>query len=141
MLLCWLLLFTGAIAATGSNLSGESRSPSRLDLRRISKSGPKISRDGRCGRINDRVCTGSVFGCCCSELGYCGSSGAYCKAKCQSSYGECFKEPSSKLSPNGKCGGLSAYTCKGARWGSCCSEHGYCGSSKAYYGNGCRSQF
>ncbi|KAI6973289.1 hypothetical protein KC329_g12339 [Hortaea werneckii] len=38
------------------------------------------------------------------------------------------------LSPsiNGRCGGNSGYTCKGSKFGQCCSIHGWCGKSDDY---------
>jgi hypothetical protein len=45
------------------------------------------------------------------------------------------------VSPNGLCGCSTGYTCKGSRWGECCSQYGYCGSSEAYCDAKCQSAF
>lgn len=45
------------------------------------------------------------------------------------------------VSPNGACGPSSKYTCKDSKWGQCCSEYGYCGSTDAYCSNGCQDNF
>jgi hypothetical protein len=50
----------------------------------------KISPDGLCGRTNGYTCTGSTFGSCCSEYGYCGNTASYCSA-CQVGFGSCSK--------------------------------------------------
>jgi hypothetical protein len=44
-----------------------------------------------------------------------------------------------RISPDGTCGGDD--TCVGSRWGRCCSEHGYCGGSVDYCGDGCQPDF
>ena len=103
-------------------------------------------------------------GTCCSKYGYCGKTDAYCGAGCQSSYGICSasntkkttKKSSSKkskttakktttnnnkkalkTSTNGKCGPKNGI-CPNNK---CCSKYGYCGTSDAYCGSGCQSEF
>ncbi|KAF1977232.1 hypothetical protein BU23DRAFT_453907, partial [Bimuria novae-zelandiae CBS 107.79] len=67
-----------------------------------------------------------------------GSSDAYCGHGCQSSSGP----PSKFVSCDARCGkGYRNQTCQGSIFGKCCSKYGYCGSSKAYCGNGCQSGF
>ena len=43
-------------------------------------------------------------------------------------------------SPNGRCGGNSGYTCKGSRFGQCCSIHGWCGRGDDYCESYCDPQ-
>jgi hypothetical protein len=47
----------------------------------------KVSSDGSCG--NGTTCTGSGFGDCCSEHGWCGDSQDYCNEFCQLQWGIC----------------------------------------------------
>jgi len=47
---------------------------------------PGQSNTGQCGGDSGFTC---APGSCCSEWGYCGTSAAYCGAKCQSQYGTC----------------------------------------------------
>ncbi|KAK3324515.1 hypothetical protein B0T19DRAFT_443926 [Cercophora scortea] len=44
-----------------------------------------------------------------------------------------------KVSTDGTCG--SGVTCAGSTFGSCCSEHGYCGSTVDYCTTGCQAGF
>ncbi|KAK4198202.1 hypothetical protein QBC40DRAFT_94861 [Triangularia verruculosa] len=47
-----------------------------------------ISQDGACG--SGVTCTGSRFGNCCSQFGFCGSSSDYCLSEgCQREFGSC----------------------------------------------------
>ena len=49
-----------------------------------------ISQDGLCGPDAPGVtCIGSLFGDCCSEFGFCGSTADYCGVGCQPLYGSC----------------------------------------------------
>ncbi|OAL44264.1 hypothetical protein IQ07DRAFT_481616, partial [Pyrenochaeta sp. DS3sAY3a] len=49
-----------------------------------------VSVDGSCGATGGgQTCGGSVFGNCCSEYGYCGSTDIYCGTGCQSGFGTC----------------------------------------------------
>lgn len=79
-------------------------------------------------------------GLCCSEVGYCGTSSAYCGRGCQSQCSvnavavvaapppvqatRCGRQARGRRCPNGLC----------------CSQFGYCGSGSDYYGAGCQSQ-
>ncbi|TLD28388.1 hypothetical protein PspLS_04097 [Pyricularia sp. CBS 133598] len=47
----------------------------------------------------------------------------------------------SKISPDATCGKTSAFTCQGSKWGNCCSQYNFCGSSDAYCGTGCQSAY
>ncbi|KAK2000448.1 glycoside hydrolase/deacetylase [Colletotrichum falcatum] len=48
------------------------------------------SLDGHCGTAyGNTSCAGSVFGGCCSQYGYCGSTDGHCGAGCQSGFGSC----------------------------------------------------
>ncbi|KAG4086883.1 glycoside hydrolase/deacetylase [Neocallimastix lanati (nom. inval.)] len=84
-------------------------------------------------------------GLCCSKYGYCGKTEEYCGTGCQSGYGKCLKTTSKKpvqtnavkVSTNGKCGPKDG-SCPNNK---CCSQYGYCGTSSAYCGNGCQSEF
>ncbi|KLU84449.1 hypothetical protein MAPG_03491 [Magnaporthiopsis poae ATCC 64411] len=50
-----------------------------------------VSRDGRCGEENGRQrCTGSDYGQCCSQFGWCGDGPEYCDSRtCQADWGIC----------------------------------------------------
>ncbi|KAH3999757.1 hypothetical protein HBH98_087730 [Parastagonospora nodorum] len=114
-------------------------------------SAQKISKTGRCGAQSGLTCQGSSFGNCCSQYNYCGSNPAYCSTGCQPKFGTCkalpasapsaASKPKSKVSTDGTCGGRNGFTCSGSRFGSCCSQHGYCGKSSAYCGVGCNQKF
>jgi hypothetical protein len=43
--------------------------------------------DGSCDTTT--TCQGSIFGNCCSQYGWCGSTVDYCGAGCQSNFGTC----------------------------------------------------
>ncbi|OAK98365.1 glycoside hydrolase/deacetylase [Phaeosphaeriaceae sp. SRC1lsM3a] len=45
-----------------------------------------ISQNGLCGVQGGETCTGSVWGACCSQWGYCGDSDAHC-TNCNSAFG------------------------------------------------------
>ncbi|KAF2135900.1 carbohydrate-binding module family 18 protein, partial [Aplosporella prunicola CBS 121167] len=47
------------------------------------------SQDGTCGGSLGYTCVGSLFGDCCSQYGFCGSTSAYCQEGCQASHGVC----------------------------------------------------
>ncbi|TLS31129.1 hypothetical protein PpBr36_02195 [Pyricularia pennisetigena] len=104
-----------------------------------------VSTDGVCNQ-NGNTCQGSVFGNCCSQYGYCGSTDAFCGTGCQSAWGSCsggntVAQPVLKVTTDGTCGGASGLTCAGSPFGTCCSEYGYCGSLSAYCGTGCQAGF
>lgn len=49
-----------------------------------------VSKDGTCGGFNGKTCVGSIFGSCCSNLGYCGESAEYCSVStCDTKGGDC----------------------------------------------------
>jgi len=106
----------------------------------------KVTTDATCGGANGFTCQGSTFGNCCSSAGWCGSTSAYCGTGCQSAFGTCGTSSSPttskpatptstptgtpKVSTDGTCAGTSGQTCKGSTFGNCCSQYGWCGSSK-----------
>jgi hypothetical protein len=45
------------------------------------------------------------------------------------------------ISKTGQCGASAQLTCKGSTFGSCCSQHNYCGTSSAYCSTGCQSGY
>lgn len=47
------------------------------------------SNDGTCGGSKGFTCTGSTFGKCCSQYGWCGSDTAFCGTGCNKSFGTC----------------------------------------------------
>ncbi|RYP80080.1 hypothetical protein DL769_002654 [Monosporascus sp. CRB-8-3] len=47
--------------------------------------------------------------------------------------------PPTQTSVEGNCG--AGITCLGSEFGDCCSQHGWCGSTAAYCGEGCQSAF
>ncbi|THV49177.1 hypothetical protein BGAL_0208g00290 [Botrytis galanthina] len=55
----------------------------------VSAGSLRASEDGKCGDGNGQTCKGSVFGECCSQVGYCGGSESYCKVGCQGDFGVC----------------------------------------------------
>ncbi|KAJ3547832.1 hypothetical protein NM208_g1312 [Fusarium decemcellulare] len=95
-----------------------------------------ISTDGSCGK-NGKTCKGSKFGDCCSTDGYCGSTKDHCE-NCQPEFGTCAAE--TDISTDGSCG-KNGKTCKGSKFGDCCSSSGYCGSSKDHCQAGCQPQY
>ncbi|KAF4830322.1 Lectin-C [Colletotrichum tropicale] len=99
-----------------------------------------VSTDNTCGGTKGLTCPGSL---CCSQYNWCGVSDDHCGAGCQSKFGRCTTTSSSstKISPDGTCGGINAYTCTGGSFGNCCSQWGYCGNSDDHCLNGCQSKF
>ncbi|KAF2743414.1 carbohydrate-binding module family 18 protein, partial [Sporormia fimetaria CBS 119925] len=49
----------------------------------------KVTTDGSCGAANGSTCSGSAFGRCCSQHGWCGDTSVYCSTGCQSGFGNC----------------------------------------------------
>ncbi|KAF2258770.1 hypothetical protein CC78DRAFT_95840 [Lojkania enalia] len=98
----------------------------------------KTSIDGTCG--NDITCYGSMFGQCCSSSGHCGSSIDHCGDGCQLGFGHCEKTQG-KRTLDSTCGGRNGFTCQGSKFGNCCSQYNFCGSSAEYCGVGCQSDF
>jgi peptidoglycan/xylan/chitin deacetylase (PgdA/CDA1 family) len=45
------------------------------------------------------------------------------------------------ISTSAECGGSTGLTCAGSTFGNCCSTGGWCGSTDAYCGTGCQSNF
>ncbi|KAF1946371.1 hypothetical protein EJ02DRAFT_330143, partial [Clathrospora elynae] len=44
-----------------------------------------------------------------------------------------FAAPSKPVSTNGRCGSqYGGQTCQGSGFGNCCSQYGFCGSTKGY---------
>jgi len=116
----------------------------------------KVSTSGRCG-IDYGTCPNNK---CCSKYGYCGTSDAHCGAGCQSEFGVCQNGTSKasttskassysktttstkattniKVSTSGRCG-VDYGTCPNSK---CCSQYGYCGTTEAHCGKGCKSEF
>ncbi|CAI6340074.1 unnamed protein product [Periconia digitata] len=48
-----------------------------------------VSDDGTCAGTKGQTCTGSPFGNCCSQYGWCGSTGDHCGTGCNSAFGTC----------------------------------------------------
>jgi len=131
---------TGSSSSSGS--SGGSSSSG-------SSSSGKISSDGRCGPDHGNCPSGQ----CCSKYGYCGTSTDHCVKYCLSEYGSCSGSSGSTPTSTKKSGANSstaATTSSGGRCGSsyghcpsgqCCSKYGYCGTTEAYCGKGCQSEF
>jgi hypothetical protein len=118
---------------------------SKLSLTFGSTTPLTVSTNGICGASHSLVCTGSVFGDCCSVHGWCGSAPEYCSPMngCQVDYGTCIADTldSSGLvvSQDGSCG--NGKTCLGSALGNCCSSNGWCGGSGDYCGTGCQAAF
>ncbi|KAJ9667504.1 hypothetical protein H2201_002373 [Coniosporium apollinis] len=49
----------------------------------------KVSTDASCGGTTGQTCSGSTFGNCCSQYGWCGSTADHCGTGCQSAFGSC----------------------------------------------------
>ncbi|KAL2271642.1 hypothetical protein VTJ83DRAFT_1013 [Remersonia thermophila] len=112
----------------------------------------RVTTDATCG--NGVTCLGSEWGSCCSVHGWCGSTDAYCAPSrgCQPAWGICDNgagapgttlttsttaasataaDPTAtRVTTDATCG--NGVTCLGSEWGSCCSVHGWCGSTDAY---------
>jgi peptidoglycan/xylan/chitin deacetylase (PgdA/CDA1 family) len=104
--------------------------------------GGSVSTDGSCAGTGGKTCAGSIFGSCCSEYGWCGSSSAHCGTGCNSSFGTCSgggSAPSKPVSTDGTCGSQGGKTCAGSTFGNCCSLYGWCGSTADHCGSGCDS--
>ncbi|KAK1959974.1 polysaccharide deacetylase [Colletotrichum sublineola] len=88
------------------------------------------SLNGNCGpNYGNTSCTGSAFGNCCSQNGWCGSTSDYCGTGCQAGYGNCTVSSASSVSGspislNGNCGpNYGNTTCAGSVFGNCCSKN------------------
>ncbi|OUM56257.1 carbohydrate-binding module family 18 protein [Piromyces sp. E2] len=87
------------------------------------------------GGSTDR-CGGSYGKCasglCCSQYGWCGTTGEHCGTGCQKGYGKCLT-----VSTNDRCGG-SYGVCPS---GQCCSKYGWCGKTNDHCSTGCQIEF
>jgi hypothetical protein len=45
------------------------------------------------------------------------------------------------VSKTARCGPSFGHTCKKSKYGDCCSQYSYCGSTDAYCGRGCQAGF
>ncbi|KAL7274155.1 hypothetical protein RUND412_002955 [Rhizina undulata] len=131
-------------------------------------SGTAARSDGRCGTAyGGATCTGSAFGGCCSEYGYCGTTVDHCLVAngCQSGCTDAaasgtstspatttsgepvLSSPSATSSStgggattDGTCGSTNGgTTCVGWPLGQCCSMYGFCGNTTSHCGDGCQS--
>jgi len=116
----------------------------------IKSSPTNISRNGRCGSINNMICPNNE---CCSQYGYCGNTSEYCDTGCQPEFGVCnnvskptttttTKKPTNSptnISTDGKCGPKNGN--KICPNNECCSQYGYCGSTFEYCDSGCQTGF
>lgn len=91
-----------------------------------------FSSGQQCGQqVGGALCPN---GLCCSSVGYCGTTEAYCGTGCQS---QCNPGPYPPP-PTPQCGSQAGGAlCPN---GLCCSEAGWCGTTEAYCGHGCQSQ-
>ncbi|OAL47099.1 glycoside hydrolase/deacetylase [Pyrenochaeta sp. DS3sAY3a] len=111
--------------------------------------GGSVSTDGTCGVQGGKTCSGSTFGNCCSQYGWCGSSTDHCGTGCNSSAGTCTgggttnppTTPAKPVSSDGTCGTQGGATCQGSSFGNCCSQYGWCGSTTGHCGTGCNRSF
>jgi hypothetical protein len=111
--------------------------------------GGSVSTDGTCGGTKGFKCTGSSFGNCCSQYGWCGSTADHCSTGCNSVFGTCGSstpKPTTtplKTSLDGTCGGTTGSTCVGfvhnGVKSECCSQYGYCGNSADHCSGGCNA--
>ncbi|OUM62881.1 carbohydrate-binding module family 18 protein, partial [Piromyces sp. E2] len=78
-------------------------------------------------------------GYCCSQYGWCGKTEEHCRIDngCQSNYGYCLGVTPQPA--NDRCGSKFGNAKCGS--GECCSQYGYCGTSKDHCGKGCQSEF
>ncbi|KAH7383554.1 hypothetical protein BKA64DRAFT_760328 [Cadophora sp. MPI-SDFR-AT-0126] len=109
-------------------------------------SGSNTSPDGSCGGTTGYSCTGSAFGNCCSQYGYCGNTVDHCATGCQTPFGTCTGTgtgPDATVSTDGTCAGVSGYTCLGSEFGNCCSAYGWCGNTDGHClaSNDCNPDF
>ncbi|OAA62729.1 carbohydrate-binding module family 18 protein [Niveomyces insectorum RCEF 264] len=77
-----------ASASAASSASAAAPSGSALPA------GVSVTTDGSCG--NGKTCTGSTFGQCCSQFGFCGDGEQFCPflVSCQPEWGHCDPAPS-----------------------------------------------
>jgi len=107
------------------------------------------SIDGKCGNMggmgNSKTCIGSEFGECCSQEGLCGTLDQ-CNTQegCQPDFGICNSAVDAGISPDGRCGINSGFTCLGRDdLKFCCAATGTCGndSISCNIGLGCSPDF
>ncbi|KAI7220945.1 hypothetical protein KC333_g2055 [Hortaea werneckii] len=80
-------------SATGQISTSASTSSMAMQPSASSEPTGPVSEDGLCGPDNDdTICTGSGFGDCCSEYGFCGGTDGFCGEGCQPNYGTCSGE-------------------------------------------------
>ncbi|KAH9863964.1 hypothetical protein J1614_009897 [Plenodomus biglobosus] len=108
-------------------------------------SGGNVSSDGKCGVQGGATCRGSSFGNCCSQYGWCGSTGDHCGTGCNASAGTCGSGSTPAPAPvavskDGSCG-TGKGTCAGSAFGTCCSQYGWCGTTSGHCGAGCNRSF
>ncbi|KAH7029905.1 uncharacterized protein B0I36DRAFT_291706 [Microdochium trichocladiopsis] len=103
--------------------------------------GSNFSADGSCGPDKgSKTCTGSGFGTCCSSAGFGGSMAAHCGSGCRPNFGTC--KTGFNVSSDGTCGPeKGSKTCLSPGFGNCCSSAGFCGTTIAHCGSGCRPNF
>ncbi|EFX05142.1 glycoside hydrolase, family 18 [Grosmannia clavigera kw1407] len=70
--------------ASGADTFEASSFPVVVDVAKLT-----VSTDGSCGSSNDFKCTGSAYGSCCSQYGWCGNTTAHCSTGCQNDFGTC----------------------------------------------------
>ncbi|KLJ12711.1 hypothetical protein EMPG_12291 [Blastomyces silverae] len=119
-------------SATGDPTSAEPARPTETG--RPGNTTMSISIDGECSL--NVSCTGSGFGDCCSNSGYCGTGYKWCGVgNCLA--GAC-EQDKSGISFDGTCGPLfpDNRTCFGSIYGDCCSSSGYCGTGPEWCGYG-----
>ncbi|KAI0967460.1 glycosyl hydrolase family 61-domain-containing protein [Xylaria arbuscula] len=75
---------TTATSTSASTPEASSSSPANSSINK----NLTVSLDGTCG-ASGFTCLNSVYGDCCSQKGWCGSSLAYCGTGCQGDFGKC----------------------------------------------------
>jgi len=95
----------------------------------------KVSSNSQCGKKIGKCPAGQ----CCSKYGWCGTTEKHCSVEqgCQSEFGDCKKTIVIPTSTNGRCGEENGI-CPNSK---CCSKYGWCGTTDAYCGSGCQSEF
>lgn len=75
------------VANAASACASTSASATAVSVAAAATTALTVSTDGACN--SSTTCAGSSFGDCCSQHGWCGSTGDYCGAGCQASCGIC----------------------------------------------------
>ncbi|KAH6602743.1 hypothetical protein BASA61_000832 [Batrachochytrium salamandrivorans] len=97
-----------------------------------------VSTDSRCGKKAGSKCG---EGNCCSQYDFCGTTIEHCGVGCQSAFGLCdpiLPVENLIVSVNSKCGRGTNLKCRSE---TCCSQYGFCGTTKAHCGADCQSAF